>query len=74
MNLFWKKTQPPTEPAEPEPAVVLRFTAALEKLEAARLRCAELDQQARDWPGRREAAARAFREALEHYNRLQGNA
>lgn len=74
MNLFWKKPAPPIEPAEPEPTATLPFITALEQLENARQQCAQLDEEARAWPNRREAAARAFREALEHYNRLQGNA
>lgn len=65
--LFRKKPPAQIEPAPSAPAPD-PLSAAERALDAATTLCLSLDQERRDWAGRREKANRQFNDALAKYH------
>ncbi len=67
MNLFRKKSQPPTEPSAPAPSTDSLILAEQE-LDSATHECLALDEERRAWGLRRENANTRFGRALANYH------
>lgn len=68
MSLFSRKQSPQIKPASPAPAPANPLSEAETALDEATRLCLQLDQERRDWAGRREKANRQFNDVLAKYH------